>query len=190
VIEGVPLPTDDENASEPGRGPLGAAPPHAASYSGWTSRSGLEVRLLEQSQSGAPHLVPFAPKVRGFERAWWDDRIPLLSGQSAEHYSFFEGGREVVRVIVHLNAHASSDYGVDPREQFSEILRIEVPRDLWRQGYGERAVDEIMRRHRDHRLFALSHDDESDNFWRGIRWAEHHRTDASDAAPMFVSPRH
>lgn len=152
--------------------------------------SGLVTRHLAAAD---PRTSPFQPGVPGFRPEWWEERITLLEGQSAVFLSFEDGADEVARALVHLNVRPPAGYGYEGAWSVVEIQRLEVVIHRQREyrsderAIGMEAVAAILRLYPDDEMIALSLDDKSDSFWRGIGWDEYERVGDRMSRSLFAS---
>lgn len=142
-------------------------------------------RMVDQGHLSSQTRFPHS---RDFNTVWWQSRSGVLySWDSPE-------GHELARVQLseqspgtgHTNYPTVPDRGTE-----IEIRLLEVAEPARRNGVGRRLVEAIATMYPNHRLVAISidDDDESARFWRALQWQRHEHSGNPPGRPMFTLER-
>lgn len=148
----------------------------------------LALQVVAQNLAPGEHVSPqFADDPR-FNNRWWSDG----SAKSPVSYcSLYDDEQEVARakVLHHAGIYAGYSTWSCPQGGVTEIDLIEVRPDLQRtgQGYGRRSVARLVATFGAPAV-AMSLDEESDGFWRALRWTMHQHPDGDHYRSLYTSP--
>lgn len=151
----------------------------------WRGFLKLIVVVVSSAQTRGIRAYPDYSDDPRFRPSWWAGSMPE---GPVSWCSLLAGETEVARAKVKPRSQlgvAYPSYHVPP-DGATEIDLIEVRIDLQRseRGYGRAAVTSLVKSFGAPAV-AMSLDEESDGFWRALRWAEHVHEEDDGHARLF-----
>ena len=116
----------------------------------------------------------------------WDHYpYTVRDSQKYDHYVAFDDGVEVARVELEPNRQLHPVYvGLDVTKPIVDVWYFEVASSHRRQGVGRAVLDLVVEQYPGQTLIAFSH---ADDFWAGIGWQAHDRTDGADGNSVLFA---